>query len=196
MGCRVAPGWRSAIRSGPTIRSSDLIRAFLERCHDFDGVPVFYEVGTTHLHRYADFGLTFAKVGEEARVDLTPSASKGRAARATARRFAGWRRMAASSRWSSRRRFRPLLPELRAVSDDWLSERAGRLAKVRLQLGDLVVSWEPFGRRQWDFCRGLLRPMSDPPIRGRRDQVDSCQRRARGLLSFASRGRISLVRDG
>jgi len=25
----------------------------------FRGVPVFYEVGKTNLHRYADFGLTF-----------------------------------------------------------------------------------------------------------------------------------------
>ena len=43
-----------------------LIRKFLERCQDFGGVPVFYEVGKTYLHLYADFGLTFVKLGEEA----------------------------------------------------------------------------------------------------------------------------------
>jgi phosphatidylglycerol lysyltransferase len=48
-----------------------LIRLFIERCDDFGGTAVFYEVGRQHLHRYADFGLAFVKLGEEARVDLT-----------------------------------------------------------------------------------------------------------------------------
>ncbi len=62
---------------GPDEAVSGLIRQFLERCDDFDGVPVFYEVGTAHLHRYADFGLTFVKVGEEARVDLAVFSLEG-----------------------------------------------------------------------------------------------------------------------
>jgi len=44
----------------------DLIRLFIARCDDYGGTPVFYEVGTKYLHHYADFGLTFVKVGEEA----------------------------------------------------------------------------------------------------------------------------------
>ena len=110
---------------GPEEAVSGLIRQFLERCDDFGGIPVFYEVGTTHLHRYADFGLTFAKVGEEARVDLKTFSLEGpRGAR---------------YRQSIRRlekdggRFeivpaagvRELLPALRGVSDDWLKARAG-----------------------------------------------------------------------
>ncbi len=62
---------------GPDDRLSDLIRRFLERCDDFGGVPIFYEVGKTHLHRYADFGLTFVKLGEEAKVDLTTFTAGG-----------------------------------------------------------------------------------------------------------------------
>ena len=62
---------------GPDERLSDVIRGFLERCDDFGGVPVFYEVGKTHLHRYADFGLTFAKLGEEAKVDLDGVHARG-----------------------------------------------------------------------------------------------------------------------
>ena len=61
--------------AGPV--ATDLIRLFLERCDDFGGVPVFYEVGPDHLHRYADFGLTFVKLGEEARVDLTTFTLEG-----------------------------------------------------------------------------------------------------------------------
>ena len=55
---------------GPTARMAGLIRLFLERCDDFAGVPVFYEVSKDNLHQYADFGLAFVKLGEEARVDL------------------------------------------------------------------------------------------------------------------------------
>ena len=55
---------------GPPERVPELIRLFIARCDDYGGTPVFYEVGTKCLHHYADFGLTFVKVGEEARVDL------------------------------------------------------------------------------------------------------------------------------
>ncbi len=61
---------------GPVDRLNNVIRLFLERCHDFGGVPVFYEVTPTHLHRYADFGLTFVKLGEEARVDFQAHARR------------------------------------------------------------------------------------------------------------------------
>ena len=77
---------------------SDLIRAFLERCDDFGGMPVFYEIGKEHLHRYADFGLTFVKLGEEARVDLRRVHAGGAAgARSIARRCGGSRRTARPS---------------------------------------------------------------------------------------------------
>ena len=62
---------------GPPDRLAGLIRLFLERCDDFGGVPVFYEVGKEGLHRYADFGLTFVKLGEEARVDLSSFSLEG-----------------------------------------------------------------------------------------------------------------------
>ena len=62
---------------GPPDRLAGLVRLFLERCDDFGGVPVFYEVGKEGLHRYADFGLTFVKLGEEARVDLSSFSLEG-----------------------------------------------------------------------------------------------------------------------
>ncbi len=55
---------------GPPERlAARLVQQFLERCDDFDGTPVFYEVGKERLSVYADFGLTFVKLGEQARVD-------------------------------------------------------------------------------------------------------------------------------
>ncbi len=62
---------------GPADLLNDLVRRFLERCDDFGGTPVFYEVGQAHLHRYADFGLTFVKLGEEAKVDLSTFSMEG-----------------------------------------------------------------------------------------------------------------------
>jgi len=50
--------------------ATELIRRFFGRCDDFGGIPVFYQVQKDRLHQYADFGLTFAKLGEEAFVEL------------------------------------------------------------------------------------------------------------------------------
>ena len=103
----------------------DLIRAFLERCDDFAGTPVFYEVRKEQLHHYADFGLAFVKLGEEAIVDLELFDLEGPAA---AKRRQALRRLEKEGA-----RFRILggdevkvaLPELRSVSDDWLLDKAG-----------------------------------------------------------------------
>ena len=119
---------------GPPETMSDLIRLFLERCDDFDGMPVFYEVGKAHLHRYADFGLTFVKLGEEARVDLHAFSLDGPSG-------ARYRQVDPAAR-EGRRPVRdravvggPGHPDqLRAVSDDWLADtrrrREGLLARL------------------------------------------------------------------
>lgn len=110
---------------GPDDQLNELIRRFLERCDDFGGVPVFYEIGKAHLHRYADFGLTFVKLGEEARVDLTEFGLEGS-------HHAKFRQVVrrAEKDGASFRIIEPgdvpgLLPELRRVSDDWLAAKAG-----------------------------------------------------------------------
>jgi phosphatidylglycerol lysyltransferase len=102
----------------------DLIRLFIARCDDYGGTPVFYEVGTKYLHHYADFGLTFVKVGEEARVDLdrfTLDGPRGARFRQLVRRLekdGGIFRVLPTD--EVRRR----MDELRAVSDDWLRTRS------------------------------------------------------------------------
>jgi phosphatidylglycerol lysyltransferase len=56
---------------GPPAEGEDLIRQFLERCNDFGGTPVFYQLMPDRLHRYVDVGLVSTKFGEDAIVDLT-----------------------------------------------------------------------------------------------------------------------------
>jgi phosphatidylglycerol lysyltransferase len=110
---------------GPEERITDLVRLFLERCADFGGIPVFYEVTKAHLSRYADFGLTFVKLGEEARVDLTTFTLEG----AHAARFRQvLRRLDKDGgvfRIVEPAGVPAILPALRAVSDDWLAAKAG-----------------------------------------------------------------------
>ena len=139
---------------GPPETMSDLIRLFLERCDDFDGIPVFYEVGKAHLHYYADFGLTFVKVGEEARVDLCrfsltgPSGARYRQVIRRLEKDGGQFGIVPSSEVPA------ILSSLRAVSDDWLAARAG--AEKGFSLGffddDYVVRYPVAVVR----CRGQI----------------------------------------
>jgi phosphatidylglycerol lysyltransferase len=108
----------------PPDRMGALVRLFLERCDDFEGTPVFYEVSSEHLHVYADVGLTFLKLGEEARVDLTTftlDGSHGKKFRKVLHRL---EREGVSFRIVSACRTMEIMDQLRAVSDDWLAHRA------------------------------------------------------------------------
>ena len=109
---------------GPDDRLSTVIRLFLERCHDFGGVPVFYEIRPTHLHRYADFGLTFVKLGEEARVDLQAFTLEGGPAAKLRQAFRRLEREHAMFRIIEPPLVPEIMSELRAVSDEWLAEKS------------------------------------------------------------------------
>jgi phosphatidylglycerol lysyltransferase len=110
---------------GPAEVVRDLIRRFLERCDDYAGWPVFYEVGKDYLHHYADFGLSFIKLGERACVDLHafslngPQAAKFRQAVNRIAKAGGTFRVVEADGVPS------MLNDLRRVSDDWLKEKSG-----------------------------------------------------------------------
>jgi len=105
--------------------TADLVRLFLEKCDDFDGVPVFYQVSKNQLHAYADFGLTFVKLGEEAKVNLASFTLEG--GRAKKQRFTLNRleKAGATFRVVCCEEVPGLMDRLRAVSDDWLHAKAG-----------------------------------------------------------------------
>ncbi|MBY0495804.1 MAG: bifunctional lysylphosphatidylglycerol flippase/synthetase MprF [Cyanobacteria bacterium] len=109
---------------GPPDTHADLIRVFLERCDDGGGVPVFYEVGGSRLHLYADFGLRFVKIGEAARVDLAHFTLEHRAGYRHRQALRRLEKAGAIFRVLSREEVVERLPELRAVSEDWLAERS------------------------------------------------------------------------
>lgn len=109
---------------GPPDRIGGLVRRFLERCDDFGGVPVFYEVAKEHLHRYADVGLTFVKLGEEARVDLTTFTIEGSHGKKFRNVLARLERERGAFRVVPSEQVACVMDELRAVSDDWLARHA------------------------------------------------------------------------
>ena len=111
---------------GPRDKSQGLVKRFLERVDDYQGVPVFYEATRDWLHKYADFGLTFAKLGEEAHVPLTDFTLDGggtaKTLRMTLRRVlkegCTFRVVAAPEMTPA------FMAELRRVSNEWLSDKA------------------------------------------------------------------------
>jgi phosphatidylglycerol lysyltransferase len=108
---------------GPPSSAPEVIRAFLERCDDFGGDPVFYQVTKDRLHLYADFGLTFVKLGEDAFVPLRGFSLDGAANkpfRLVLNRFA---KSGAAFRIVPPEEVPALLPELREVSDEWLRSK-------------------------------------------------------------------------
>jgi phosphatidylglycerol lysyltransferase len=109
---------------GPEAELVGLVRAFLERCDDFGGVPVFYEIGKGRLHVYADFGLTFVKLGEEARVDLTAFTLEGGHASRYRQAIRRLEKDGGSFRIIEAADVPGVLSQLRGVSDDWLQAKA------------------------------------------------------------------------
>ena len=74
---RDGPGWLWAIRSGQRIGSATLCDCFSSAAPISAASRCSTKSPGTHLHRYADFGLTFVKLGEEAKVDLTAFTLEG-----------------------------------------------------------------------------------------------------------------------
>jgi phosphatidylglycerol lysyltransferase len=109
---------------GPAERIGDLIRRFLEKCDDFGGTPVFYGIRKEYLHRYADFGLTFVKIGEEARVDLTKLTFEGGQASKLRQALRRLEKEGATFRIVPDCDVPPIMDQLRLISDDWLGVKA------------------------------------------------------------------------
>jgi phosphatidylglycerol lysyltransferase len=108
---------------GPEVTRRDLVRRFLERCDDYAGRPVFYQVGKDSLHHFADFGLTFVKLGEEARVPLSGFSLEGADRKPFRNALRRLEREGGTFRILSREDVAAELDALRVVSDDWLSRR-------------------------------------------------------------------------
>ncbi len=118
---------------GPAPAGRPLIRQFLEYADDAGGVPVFYEVGKDWLHHYADYGLTFVKLGEEAHVPLADFSLEGGARKGLRAAYRRVEREGVRFRVVLPDDVPALLPVLREVSDEWLASKA--MAEKGFSLG-------------------------------------------------------------
>jgi phosphatidylglycerol lysyltransferase len=110
---------------GPEPVRRELVRRFLARADDYAGRPIFYQVGKDSLHHYADFGLAFVKLGEEARVPLAGFDLEGPARKPFRNAIRRAEREGVCFRVLEREEVATTLPALKAVSDDWLEHRGG-----------------------------------------------------------------------
>jgi len=108
---------------GPQECWPDLIWRFREMVDRASGWPVFYQVSGEALPFYLDLGLSFVKLGEEARVSLTEFSLQGSAR--SELRYVQKRAVKDGSSFEvvSAEAVPALLPELQAISDDWLDSK-------------------------------------------------------------------------
>ena len=110
---------------GPPDTHADLIRLFLERCDDFAATPVFYEIRKESLYRYANFGLAFVKLGEEAVVNLAGFCLEGSRGKPFRHALRHLENHGATCRVICAEQVPAAIDDLRVVSDDWLEHKAG-----------------------------------------------------------------------
>jgi phosphatidylglycerol lysyltransferase len=108
----------------PPERVPHMVRLFLEKCDDFGGTPAFYEVGKGYLHHYADYGMTFVKLGEEARVDLYQFTFEGSGASRFRQDMRRLEKDGCTCRIVQPADVPGILDQLEAVSTNWRGERA------------------------------------------------------------------------
>ncbi len=121
---------RSWVAMGDPIGAEDskpeLLWKFLELVDRHNGWPVFYEVSRQNLHLYVDMGLTLSKLGEEARTKLETFKLEGKSNK--------WFRYVIRHLEADGYTFEiipassvlNILPQLKAVSDDWLAKKRTR----------------------------------------------------------------------
>ena len=121
---------RSFIAMGDPIGSdeekSELIWKFRALCDLHAGWPVFYQVSRSALPFYLDLGLTLLKIGEEARVRLEYFSLEGGSRKWMRKMLRRVEDEGCAFDIVPRERVASVLPELRAISDAWLTEKKTR----------------------------------------------------------------------
>lgn len=108
---------------GEESERAELAWRFRESVDQHGGWPVFYEVSARHLPIYIDLGLTLLKLGEEAIVPLGDFSLEGGARKALRRTRKDAAKAGATFEMIPAEETRNFLPNLRQISDEWLSSK-------------------------------------------------------------------------
>jgi phosphatidylglycerol lysyltransferase len=150
---------RSWIALGDPLGSAeaydDLVWQFHELSKRRSGWTVFYHVAPAHLPLYIDLGLSLIKIGEEARVPLATFSLEGRANKNLRHAHARPFENGCTFQVLESSAVRPLLPELKRISDSWLNDRHVREKGFSLGFFD-----ESYLSR----CRLALVTVEDKPV--------------------------------
>lgn len=111
---------------GPIEEWPDLIWQFRELSDYYDGLTIFYQVGSDIIHHYLDLGLTLTKLGEAARVPLQDFSLEGSAHKGLRHTFNKLERDGWRFEIVPQASFDEILPALAAVSDAWLLDKQTR----------------------------------------------------------------------
>jgi phosphatidylglycerol lysyltransferase len=111
---------------GPRESWEDLIWKFVELCDRYHGQPAFYQIDARSLDLYTNLGLTFLKIGEEARVPLASFSLEGSARKGLRYSHNKVLRADYTLRLVPAEQVPSLLDELKHISDAWLQEKKTR----------------------------------------------------------------------
>lgn len=111
---------------GPAETQRELAWRFREEAARRGAWTVFYKVSADQLPLYVDLGLALVKLGEEARVPLQGFSLEGGSRRGLRQTQRSVEEAGARFEVIAAERVPGVLPELRAVSDDWLAARKMR----------------------------------------------------------------------
>jgi phosphatidylglycerol lysyltransferase len=118
---------KSAVALGDPVGAAEtarpLIAQFLEMCDRVGLMPVFYEASSDRLGDFADYGLTAAKIGEEARVPLQTFSLAGSTFKTLRTAINGLTRRGYTFRVADASEAAALMPELQDISDEWLEAK-------------------------------------------------------------------------
>ncbi|MEO7103616.1 MAG: bifunctional lysylphosphatidylglycerol flippase/synthetase MprF [Gemmatimonadaceae bacterium] len=151
--------------------AAELIQSFIQLVDQHGGWAVFYKVAPHLLYVYLDYGLDVVKLGEEARVSLVDFSLDG-SARKNLRRV--WRKMVDdgySFEMVQPSQIPGILPELRAVSDEWLQQKKTREKAFSLgAFSDAYVLRHPIGVARKD---GRIVAFSNAWLSGNKIEIEA-----------------------
>ncbi|MCX5633646.1 MAG: bifunctional lysylphosphatidylglycerol flippase/synthetase MprF [Phycisphaerae bacterium] len=118
---------------GPEDEWGELLWKFREFCSYYDGWPVFYQIENTHLDLYLDIGMSFLKLGEEARVNMKDFSLEGALHRDLRQTRNKIQKQDYTFEIIPQEMTEQIIDKLRNISDMWLKEKNAR--EKRFSLG-------------------------------------------------------------
>jgi len=118
---------------GPEGEWDELLWRFRELCNYHDGWPAFYQIESVHLDFYLDIGMSFLKLGEEARVDMKSFSLEGTSNRDLRQTHNKIQKQGYVFEIIPQERVPQVIDKLEEISDSWIKERNTR--EKRFSLG-------------------------------------------------------------